>query len=210
MDNTLKIQPIRELVASKIRNKIFLGELKPGEYLKQEELAKEFGVSRMPVREAINQLVAEGFVEAAPNKSAMVSRFSTNYIQDYFDVRILLESKAIELAMKDDGLLSLLKDINRQYKDAFRQNNREKINELNFQFHTTIWNFSRNFKLISMLNNLWNGLPENYDAVDLSKTVDEHENIIAAIEKNDTERAITEIDCHITMSMNRYMQVTKK
>jgi len=80
-----------ELVAEAVRDRILSGDLPPGSALRQEVLADELGVSRIPVREAIRQLSAEGFVDAIPHRGAFVSMLSRAEVQELFDIRLRLE-----------------------------------------------------------------------------------------------------------------------
>lgn len=80
-----------ELVTSAIRRKILSGDLAPGEVLRQEALAEELGVSRLPVREAITRLRAEGVLYVIPHKGAYVSELSIEEVRETFEIRLRLE-----------------------------------------------------------------------------------------------------------------------
>jgi DNA-binding GntR family transcriptional regulator len=77
-----------------IRAAIMDGRLEPGHRLKEEELARELGISRTPVREALLFLQAEGLVESAPNRGATVRSYEPEEIEDMYDLRALLEGHA--------------------------------------------------------------------------------------------------------------------
>ncbi|WP_197334467.1 GntR family transcriptional regulator [Ralstonia syzygii] len=80
-----------ELVINAIRRQILSGELAPGEPLRQEALAEELGVSRLPIREAISRLEAEGMLNVVPHKGAYVCALSVSEIQETFEIRQRLE-----------------------------------------------------------------------------------------------------------------------
>lgn len=82
-----------------LRDSIFNGKIKPGEILAQETLAREIGVSRTPVREAIRMLQNEGLVEAKPNSRAGVREFSASNLDAVYALRIFLEPLAIALSI---------------------------------------------------------------------------------------------------------------
>src|SRR5207249_3993911 len=86
-----------------IREAIVDGRLVPGERLKEEELAHELGISRTPVREALLVLQAEGLVDAAPNRGAVVRAHDAVDLDDLYQLRALLEGYAAraELVMKE-------------------------------------------------------------------------------------------------------------
>ncbi|MCT4557246.1 MAG: GntR family transcriptional regulator [Pelagimonas sp.] len=84
-------QSLPEVIAKDLRERILSGELSEGEVIRQEALADDYDVSRMPVREALKQLDAEGLVQLTNNKGARVTRHSIEEIREIFDLRILLE-----------------------------------------------------------------------------------------------------------------------
>jgi DNA-binding GntR family transcriptional regulator len=80
-----------ELVTTAIRQRILSGELAPGEPVRQEALADELGVSRVPIREAITRLTGEGLLFNVPHKGAYVAQLSIEEVQETFDIRLRLE-----------------------------------------------------------------------------------------------------------------------
>jgi DNA-binding GntR family transcriptional regulator len=80
-----------ELVTTAIRQRILSGDLAPGEVLRQEALADELGVSRVPIREAITRLTGEGLLTKVPHKGAYVAELSIEEVQETFEIRIRLE-----------------------------------------------------------------------------------------------------------------------
>ncbi|MGH8777941.1 GntR family transcriptional regulator [Paraburkholderia sp.] len=92
-ENTRKIvRPTTvELVTTAIRQRILSGELAPGEVLRQEALADELGVSRVPIREAITRLTGEGLLTNVPHKGAYVAELSIDEVKETFDIRLRLE-----------------------------------------------------------------------------------------------------------------------
>ncbi|PFH13605.1 MULTISPECIES: GntR family transcriptional regulator [Burkholderia] len=80
-----------ELVTTAIRQRILSGDLAPGEALRQEALADELGVSRVPIREAITRLTGEGLLTSVPHKGAYVAELSIDEVQETFDIRLRLE-----------------------------------------------------------------------------------------------------------------------
>src|SRR5215211_7447338 len=88
-----------DLIADSLREEILRGSVAPGQPLRQEELADRFGVSRLPVRDALLRLEAQGLVEVFPNRGAFVVSLSAGEIAEIYDLRILLEGDAIERAV---------------------------------------------------------------------------------------------------------------
>ena len=89
-----------DAVASALRDAIVRGELAGGEHLRQEELAARLGVSRLPVREALRQLQGEGLVMLSPTRGAVVMALSAEDVHEVYDIRIGLETMALQLAIR--------------------------------------------------------------------------------------------------------------
>ena len=86
-------------VAAALRAALQQGRWSPGAALRQEDLAAEFGVSRIPVREALNKLQAEGLIVVEPNRGAFVASLSAPEVNEIFDLRVLLECDALRHAI---------------------------------------------------------------------------------------------------------------
>src|SRR5690348_10518744 len=91
------VQPeaLWQRVVSVMRRAIVMGELEPGAHLKEPALAQRFGVSRLPVREAIAQLEREGLVRSEPRRGAFVVGITEQAVSDIYECRLLLESCAL-------------------------------------------------------------------------------------------------------------------
>ncbi|MCI3244035.1 GntR family transcriptional regulator [Streptomyces spinosisporus] len=101
MSSMTKIEPlgaIRERVLAGLRQEIISGTLRPGDRLVERELADRFGVSRVPVREAIRALVTEGFVHFETPRRALVRRLTRDDVRELFELREALEVYAAGLA----------------------------------------------------------------------------------------------------------------
>lgn len=90
------IKTIRGQVYQILRDEICKGVYEPGFWLQEAELSEHLGVSRSPIREALRQLVADGLVVEIPNKGVFVKKFTTRDIDEIFDMRLMLESYAIQ------------------------------------------------------------------------------------------------------------------
>src|SRR5690348_9417520 len=92
--------PLNRMVADAIRERILGGEFEPGERLAEERLSEELGVSRMPVREALRALAAEGMVTIAPRRGASITAYTPAQILELVEVRATLEGLNARLAAK--------------------------------------------------------------------------------------------------------------
>src|SRR4051794_17273624 len=93
---SLQHRTIASAVAGNLRERILDGDFKAGSPLRQDALASEFGVSRIPIREALMQLEAEGLVKIHPHRGAIISELSTEEVQELFALRALLEPRLLK------------------------------------------------------------------------------------------------------------------
>ncbi len=138
--------------AELIRAAIVEGRLQPGERLKEERLARELGVSRTPVREALLFLEAEGAVVLQPNRGATVRRYTPEDIRDAYDLRALLEGHAARRAAERiaaDALDALTASCRRF--DALRAGEVAELARENHLFHHTILEAAGSERLGSMV-----------------------------------------------------------
>ncbi len=127
--------------AEAIRRKIFDGQLKDGEPLRQDLLAAEFGISRTPVREALVQLEAEGLVKIEPHKGAVVAGASLASIEETFELREILEPMLLERSaprLTDDDFRAIDALLN-EYSEELRNQNVKRWGELNTRLHAMLY-----------------------------------------------------------------------
>lgn len=187
-------QPLREMVFDVLMDAIMSGQLPPGERLMEVQLAEEMGVSRTPVREAIRRLELEGFVVMIPRKGAYVAGLSIKDIVNIFEIRTALEQLAVSLAaerMTDDDLETLERMVV-ELSESAKEADVEEWTELDKKFHQLIYEYSRNDRLIQMMNNIIEQI-NRYRIISLSNpevrqhSIDEHKKIVEAM----AERNIT-------------------
>lgn len=102
-DGLIQKRTMAEEVADVLRGRILSGRLKAGEPIRQEHVAKELGVSRIPLREALSQLAAEGFVTLAAHKGAVVAPLSPAEVEELFELRLALEDGLLTRAIPNMG-----------------------------------------------------------------------------------------------------------
>lgn len=126
----------------KLRSMIFSGEIQVGQRLRQEEIARKLGVSRLPAREALNRLATEGLVELKPRRGFFVVSLNPDEIEDIFDVRALLEHRAGQLATERctsadaDAIDRIVHAIDEILGDRIEY---DRWAELNLQFHKRLY-----------------------------------------------------------------------
>ncbi|MFF1444809.1 GntR family transcriptional regulator [Streptomyces sp. NPDC058295] len=151
-----KIEPlgaVRERVLGSLRQEIIAGRLRPGDRLVERELADRFGVSRVPVREAIRALVAEGFVLFETPRRTVVRPLSPTDVKELFELREALEVYAAGLAAAratpED--LAELRELLANAASATDAGDAEAITDINTRFHDRLLAMAGNTLLISVM-----------------------------------------------------------
>jgi DNA-binding GntR family transcriptional regulator len=148
--------PLRQQVAARIRGAIVAGEFKPGQRLVERDLCEMFGVSRPPVREALRQLDAEGFIQTVPNRGPIVTELNPGSVRSLYEVRAVLEAQAAKLfserASNEEikALTAATKEIERTYKKGTAD---EKLAAKN-HFYDILIDGSRNEMLSAMFRTI--------------------------------------------------------
>lgn len=142
-----------ETVASALRADILSGTTRPGTLLRQEDLAVRFGLSRIPVRDALRLLEAEGLVTIATNRGAQVTKLSRAEVSEIFHLRILLEGNCLAIAvprMNDDDLAR----IERVRKLAEIDAATPDWGAGDWAFHEALYRPSRHIRQIEIIHSL--------------------------------------------------------
>ncbi|MFJ4815288.1 GntR family transcriptional regulator [Streptomyces sp. NPDC088801] len=151
-----KIEPlgaIRERVTADLRQEIIAGSLRPGDRLVERELAERFGVSRVPVREAIRALVAEGFVHFETPRRTVVRRLTPTDVKELFELREALEVYAAGLAASratPEDLAEVQELVDRA-ATATEAGDAEVITDVNSRLHDRIMAMAGNSLLTEAL-----------------------------------------------------------
>lgn len=212
MIKQIKILPARERVASELRRAIMGGTFAPGEELVQDKIAEILGVSRMPVREAMQILATEGLIELRPNKGAVVKEITNELIREHFEVRILLECEAAARAATRYTSLDELLSIHEENRLAIEHSDIERISLCNQAFHINIWETAGNAKMKDILCQLWNGVSVDVMLNEIEPAIlshQQHGRIIEAFKSKDPERARNEIKLHTERSMKNVLKSTR-
>ncbi|MFJ4923839.1 GntR family transcriptional regulator [Streptomyces sp. NPDC088725] len=144
---------VRERVLTALRRDIIAGRLRPGDRLVERELADRFGVSRVPVREAVRALVAERFVLFETPRRSVVRRLTPTDVDELFELREALEVHAAALAASraDADGLAALAELLEHAASATRALDAERITDINTRFHERVLAMAGNSLLISVM-----------------------------------------------------------
>jgi DNA-binding GntR family transcriptional regulator len=198
---------LKERAYNIIRNRILSGEIKPGVRIREDLLAEEISMSRTPVREAINQLSAEGLVRTIPRKGIYSVDLSKEYILDLLDVRESLEILAVKRCIEriTEEQITELEKIHEDFEKMLAKGMYDKCNELDSRFHAFIAKIPGNRKLIEYLSEIEDfmqiartiekkTMPEQKNKI----TAEEHGKILDCIKNKDVDGAIEAIVKNIT------------
>jgi DNA-binding GntR family transcriptional regulator len=188
-------------VTEQLRALILDGTLGVGLQLRQEDLARRFGVSRIPVREALGRLQAEGLVEHFANRGSVVAGRTVDDLLETLDIRIALETRALRLAMPHLTVdhFKAAREIMRRYDES---ESPRQWTELNLEFHMTLYRPCGRARLVRMIEDLVRGVSLHLRQ-HISHTVGrknpqaEHKDILKACMAGDTELAVTLTEQHI-------------
>jgi DNA-binding GntR family transcriptional regulator len=190
-------------VIAVLRRAIVLGELAPNVHLKEPLLAQRFGVSRLPVREALVQLEREGLVRVEPRRGAFVLGVTAQDISDIYECRLLLETCGIERAAASAGaqdVACLLAHVDQIEATAGAA---EMMAAADMAFHRELIVLSGSRALL----NAWEPLAPLIETIlsisnaayaDLSRIIEGHRDITRAIERHDVVEAVKLLQAHLS------------
>jgi DNA-binding GntR family transcriptional regulator len=134
-------QTVASMTVEALRERILRGDYPEGEPLRQDALAEELGVSRIPVREALRQLEAEGLVTFSPHRGAVVSSLSLAEIEELFELRAQIECDLLRHSIPRMGKEQLDRAIEvlDEFEDALRAREATRWGPLNWHFHAALY-----------------------------------------------------------------------
>ena len=192
MSKILASRPLYEEVADQLRVRIFAHELAPGTWIDEQTLAKEFGISRTPLREAIKVLAAEGLITMKLRRGAYVTEVNRGDLEQIFTILSLLEGQAAkEAATKaQEKDLNELDDMHLRLEKAAADRNLEQFFEVNVRFHERIIAIANNPWMTGVIADLRKVLKlQRKDSLSrtgrLQSSLSEHREILKALLKRD-------------------------
>lgn len=203
--------PLSQQILSELKEEIISGRLRPNQKISIEELAQNWKVSTTPVRDAIRNLDAAGFVVISPRKSITVADLDLKAFKDVFDLRIALECCAVELAINSiptEVIENALHEFHFAYDEYKTTGNLEYLEKVDNYVHQIILDYCDNKKLVGMMDQLhdlisWaRGIvinqPKSY--VDAA---DEHILILEHLKSRQVELAVQAVRTHLKNSFER-------
>ena len=210
------IQPSKNtasLIADALRSAILQGKLQSGQSLKQDEIAAEFKVSKIPVREALVQLQAEGLVNLIPSRGATVSTLTLAEVEEIYIMRRALEPIALRRAVP------LLTPANFIHIESIldqidHEEDMTKWVELNGEFHALLYAPSKMPLLIqncrTMHNNVARYLVHYLDKDYLAESQQQHRNIVASARSGNADAACALLENHLGDPVQVFAEILHK
>jgi len=204
-ESAIPRQSLTSAVADKLRDQIIRGEISEGTQLRQDAIATQYRVSRIPVREALRQLDAEGLITIVPNRGAVVPALSPDDIEELFSIRALLEPEILKRSIPHltESDFSEAERVLRTYVSELRRDDHVSAwGRLNWQFHSILYSRGNQPRSMAIIRNV-NNSGERYTRLQLylthgiKRANEEHHQILQLCRQRDITAACKLLREHI-------------
>jgi DNA-binding GntR family transcriptional regulator len=209
-----RFRSLIRLIAEELKQAILAGKLAPGDKLAEEKLTASLKVSRVPLREALRRLEAEGYVSFLPNEQVVVSKPTVEEIEDYYSIASVLEGLAARLAVEraQPEEVARLRELHQLLKEAYKGKNTEGYFEANSQFHRFIAELAGNERLYRLIDQMRREIRKTrIVALNVPQRLDysmrEHDQIMDAFLKKNPELAEAMVIKHLQNHMEALKRV---
>ncbi len=187
----LNMQSLREQIYQYLRSEMETGKLASGVTINVNAISQELGISKTPLRDALIQLEAEGFVDILPRRGVVVRKLSLQDVKDFYEIIGALEAVVVQdvFDLLGPRHIQALKRLNKDQGQAYRQQAYERYYRLNLEFHGVFLNLSENHNLqkilLPMKQRLYDFPRQSYIDQWEQRNMEEHDRFIACIETGD-------------------------
>jgi DNA-binding GntR family transcriptional regulator len=197
------------LAYSSIKSYILEGRLDENSRLTEEFLSTQLGISKSPIREALNRLETEGLIRIEPRKGAYLRRLSRDEVGELYDLREALEAHVVRTAKVTAPVIADLRQSLKRQRALLKANDRTHYIEEDVHFHAGLAQATGNAHLCAVLENvqnqIWLSRRSTYN-LSSSTAPDHHENIVEALAANDRSRAEKAMRGHIQHVKGRLLE----
>ena len=208
-------QPLSSSLFSRLQTDILTGKIRSGEKLTEQRICEQYSVSRTPVREALRQLETDGLIESIPNRGAYVIGFSSQDIEDMYQLRKIYEIQAVRWAIEriTDEELDQLEETFEFMEFYTMKGDKEKMLNINTHFHQLIYSASHNRMLQHLLASYQIYIKHirtssRSDKEYLKLVLEEHRAIFEAIKARDVRAAALAMEIHMDHSKARDSKIS--
>ncbi|MDQ0654053.1 GntR family transcriptional regulator [Pseudomonas cedrina] len=213
----IKRQSLPETLAESLRERILNGEFKEGESLIQETIATEYGVSRMPVREAFKELEASGLITTQIHKGSVVKSIPLEQIAELFDLRALLEPELLERSLPNmtEAHFAATKHLLPQLEAAYLDDDIAQWGKLNWLFHESLYAAADRVQTLAIVQGI-NIQTDRYIRLQLLLTAGkkeaevDHRELLNLCENGDVKKAVQFLRKHIQRAGADLVTLLKK
>jgi len=203
-------RPLRENVRRQVLDKVLQGNLAPGDRLKEIALARELGVSRTPLREALRELEQVGLVHSVPGRGFSVTEFSVEEVREVWPLVWTLEGLALRASPAIPAKIETLERLNREIETRCQRP--RECAELDAQWHRTLVRDATNGRLAATLESLTDVVRRyEYRFLDspdrIATTVRHHHTIIRALLAGEVDRAAQVLEEHRRLDMETLLTI---
>ncbi|MFI7148842.1 GntR family transcriptional regulator [Nonomuraea sp. NPDC050022] len=193
----------QQFVLEELRRAITTGRLRPGDPIRQEALAEEFDVSRVPLREALKTLEGEGLVTYKAHRGYCVQRLSLDDLREVYLIRELLEAEAVRRAVErlTDAGLAEAERAQAEVERAAAAGDVLEMAEANRRFHMTIFEWSGLPRLVRLIRTLWDST-DAYRSLyygeepNRQRVIEEHRATLDLLRRRDAEAVVLVLAAH--------------
>ena len=211
-------RPLKEDIFDVLHEKIISGAYKPGDWLRQDDIATQLGVSMTPVREGLDLLVSAGLAERVPYRGVRVREMSTKDVVEAYGLRLVLEALIALEAAKNitPAQITFLEKLLDEMKTHDSLNKISSERQTSREFHAAIAEATKNDLLIKLYGVVTNAFPDwlLYEALfrypeliadSMTNTYEEHVAIVNALKKGDTDQTVRKSIEHV-MESGQWLQ----
>jgi DNA-binding GntR family transcriptional regulator len=211
-NDPLPDQSLSDAVVDRIRAAIWSGVYAPGDRLVERRLAREFGISHIPLREALARLTEEGLVEKLPRRGARVASLTPRMLEEVSSLRVVLEQFVVR-RLKDrftDGAHAELQDIVDRMVGAAEKHDLMRVHELDQQFHQRLWELTDHTLLVELAAQMRSRTSHFYRAAaaslgpdEVRRHADSHQQLLDVIASGDRRAAERAMQQHVEQAAQR-------
>ncbi|HEY2693468.1 MAG TPA: GntR family transcriptional regulator [Streptosporangiaceae bacterium] len=209
--------PLHQRIYETLRTEVISGQRKPGELLSEAELARRWGVSRSPIREALRQLEQHDLVRWAPRRGATVARLTVAGLRDIYEVREALESLSAGLAAErgSPADLAKMRDLAARIKQTQEEGDYLEAIMLDDEFHRLMARTTRNRMLESQAGHVLDRvimarMMVREEPGRTQEIVHEHQAILDALGRHDAKEATEHAALHVRNARARLMAMLQR
>lgn len=205
-------QNLADAVADRIRAAIWSGQYQPGDRLVERRLAHEFGISHIPLREALARLTEEGLVERLPRRGARVASLTPRMLEEVSSLRVVLEQFVVR-RLKDrftpEAYLELQGVVDRMVKAA-EDHDLVRVHEIDQEFHQRLWELTDHALLVELAAQMRSRTSHFYRAAaaslgpdEVRRHADSHQQLLDVIASGDRRAAERAMQHHVEQAAKR-------